>query len=201
MRIGIIGGTFNPLHNTHISIALAAREQLSLDKVLFVVAGDPPHKTDIDVLDANVRYEIVQRAVEKYPFFEASAMEIERSGRSYTYLTLRDLKKIYPHDELFFLVGGDSIAYIDKWYRAKDLMTLCTFVVYPRGDDSGCRLKMECDLLKANYGADCIILKAKTDEISSTGIRSMTHDGKDISKAVPDVVAEYIAEHELYKED
>lgn len=201
MRIGIFGGTFNPIHNTHILIALAAKEQLCLDKVLFVVACNPPHKADMDVLDANVRYEIVQKALEKYPFFEASAIEINRQGKSYTYLTLCDLKKIYPQDELFFLVGGDSLSYMDKWYRAKDLMTMCTFVVYPRGIDSGMNLKKECDALRLNYGADCIILNAKTDDVSSTEIRQLSHDGKDISDAVPRVVADYIAEHELYKEE
>lgn len=201
MRIGILGGTFNPIHNTHILIATEARNQLNLDKVIFVVACDPPHKSDMNITDARIRYELVKKAVEKLPFFEASSIEIDRSGKSYTYLTLCDLKKIYPDDELFFLVGGDSLAYIDKWYRAEDLMKLCTFVVYPRGEDSGEVLKTECCRLKEKYGADCVILKAKTDDISSTEIRRMTHDGKSIIFAVPEVVAEYIAEHELYKEE
>lgn len=201
MKIGILGGTFNPIHNTHILIAAEARKQLKLDKVIFVVACNPPHKSDMNITDAHIRYELVKKAVEKYPFFEVSSIEIDRQGKSYTYLTLCDLKKIYPNDELFFLVGGDSLAYIDKWYRAKELMTLCTFAVYPRGADSGNTLEEECLRLKEEYNANCVILDAKADEISSTEIRRMTHDGKSISSAVPDVVAEYIAEHELYMED
>lgn len=201
MRIGIFGGTFNPIHNTHILIATEAKKQLNLDKVIFVVACDPPHKSNMNITDAHIRYELVKKALENEPFFEASSIEIDRQGKSYTYLTLCDFKKIYPDDELFFLVGGDSLSYIDKWYNARELMKLCTFAAYPRGNDSGEQLKKECLALKEKYGANCVILNAMADDISSTQIRRMTHDGKNISYVVPEVVAEYISEHDLYKED
>lgn len=201
MKIGIFGGTFNPIHNTHILIAMEAQKQLKLDKVIFVVACNPPHKSGMNITDAHIRYELVKKAVERYPFFEVSSIEIDRPGKSYTYLTMCDFKKIYPNDELFFLVGGDSLAYIDKWYKAQELMKMCVFVAYPRGTDSGETLEKECLRLKEKYGADCVILDAKTDDISSTEIRRMTHDGESIIYAVPEVVAEYIAEYELYKED
>ncbi len=199
VKIGILGGTFNPIHNSHILLAQRAMEQLGLSKVLFVTSADPPHKDGNEIPSAQVRHRLVELAIDKYPYFEASTIEIQREGKSYTYYTLCSLKEMYPDDDLYFIVGGDSLSYLHTWYKAHELMQLCTFAVYPRGDNSGCELEAECSDLRELHNAECVILDAVPDNISSTEIRKYVHDGEIISDLVPKRVAEYINKNELYK--
>ena len=197
-KIGIFGGTFNPIHRMHIKIALRALEQIGLDKVIFVTAAMPPHKDNTYIVSGEQRHEMVKLAIKDYPKFEASSVEIDRKGKSYTFYTLTVFRQAYPNDELFFIIGGDSLAYLHKWYRAEEFMKLCTFVVYPRDDDSGEKLQRECDWLYENYGTKCIILNAAEDNVSSTQIRGIVNSGLSADDYVPDTVAKYIRENKLY---
>lgn len=200
MRIGIFGGTFNPIHNMHIVIAEKARDQLKLDKLIFITSADPPHKYDNGIVSASLRHEMVKLAIAERPYFEASDMEITRQGKSYTFYTLTALKQKHPDDELFFIVGGDSLAYLHKWYRADEFMSLCTFAVFPRNGDSGETLTMECDWLKSNYGTKTVILDAVPVDVSSTDVRQRLCDGIYENIDVPEAVLQYIKEHNLYNE-
>ena len=197
-KIGIFGGTFNPIHRMHIKIALKAVEQAGLDKVIFVTAALPPHKNSTGIVSGEQSHEMVKLAIKDYPQFEASSIEIDRKGKSYTYYTLMEFKRQYHDDELFFIVGGDSLAYLHKWYRAEEFMKLCTFIVYPRDGDSGEKLERECDWLRDNYGTKCIILNAAEDNISSTEIRNVVNSGGSADDFVPDAVAEYIKQNKIY---
>lgn len=197
-KIGIFGGTFNPIHKMHINIASLALKQLGLDKVIFITAAIPPHKNGTNIVSGEDRHNMVKLAIANEPKFEASSMEIERVGKSYTFDTLTELRSIYPEDELFFIIGGDSLAYLHKWYRAEEFMKLCTFVVYPRGDDAGKQLREECEWLFDNYGTSCIILDAREMAVSSTEIREEIASGVLPEKYIPYAVAEYIRAHRLY---
>ncbi len=198
MRIGIFGGTFNPIHNMHIVIAEKARDQLRLDKLIFITSADPPHKYDNGIVSASLRYEMVKLAIAERPYFEASDMEITRQGKSYTFYTLTALKQKHPDDELFFIVGGDSLAYLHKWYRADEFMGLCTFAVFPRNGDSGERLNEECLWLKQNYGTETVILDAMPEDVSSTDVREKLKQGIYDGVQVPSSVLQYIKENNLY---
>lgn len=199
MKIGIFGGTFNPIHRMHVTVALKALQQVMLDKIIFITSAVPPHKgIGNNAATGSQRHEMVKLAIKDYPQFEASTMELDRHGKSYTYDTLNELKKIYPDDELYFIIGGDSLAYLHEWYRAEDFMKLCTFIVYPRDDDSGQNLIQKCDWLKETYGTKCIILDAVADNISSSQIREAISAGKQIFEYVPKKVAEYIIQNKLY---
>lgn len=184
----------------HIKIAQSALEQLELDKVIFITAAVPPHKNNKNIVPGEERHHMVELAIKDHAGFEASSMEIEREGKSYTFCTLTDLKQMYPRDELFFIIGGDSLAYLHKWYRAEEFMKLCTFVVYPRADDAGERLSEECKWLFEQYGTKCVILDAMADNVSSTDIRRALSNGLSAEDYIPCAVAEYIKEHKLYME-
>ena len=114
-RYGMMGGTFNPIHLAHLYIAYEAKEALSLDKVIFMVAGNPPHKKDTKVIDAKYRYNMVQKAIESYEGFDISDYEIQKEGYSYTYETLKYLKGDKEDIEVFFIAGADSLMNIEKW--------------------------------------------------------------------------------------
>src|SRR3989338_11463826 len=109
MKIGILGGTFNPIHIGHLILAEEAREKLGLDKIIFVPAYLPPHKDNSDIAPAKYRYRMIELAIQKNSYFSLSDMEIKRNGRSYTIDTLKEFKKLYPEDELHFIIGSDLL--------------------------------------------------------------------------------------------
>ena len=113
-RYGMMGGTFNPIHLAHLYIAYEAKEELNLDKIIFMVAGNPPHKKESKIIDSKYRYNMVQKAIEGYEGFEISDYEIKKNGYSYTYETLQYLKKQDDNVEVFFIAGADSLMAIEK---------------------------------------------------------------------------------------
>ncbi len=197
MKIGVFGGTFDPIHNMHLKLALTAKEELKLDRVMLITSADPPHK-DKTQTSGEIRHKMVELAAEDNDKLVPSRMELDRDGKSYTLYTLRELREKYPDDEIFFVVGGDSLSYLDKWYHAKEFMKLCTFAVYPRGKDSGFRLWLECLRLRLLYGTKTVILKAGTGDVSSTEIREKIAKGEDVSGLIPEKVLNYIKENKLY---
>ncbi len=132
-------------------------------------------------------------------------MELDREGKSYTFLTLRELKNLYPDDEIYYIIGGDSLAYIDKWYRAEDFLTLCTFAVYPRDDNDIDAVIRQCKALYEKFGARCEIIETRKAfdkeiiSVSSTKIREMLKNGADVEKYLPEKVYKYIIEKDIYK--
>ena len=133
MRIGILGGTFNPIHNGHLKIAEEVLKRLGLDKILFMPAYIPPHKDKEGIIDARHRIEMVRLAIADNPGFELSFIEIERGGVSYTIDTLRELGHIYGKKaELFFIIGIDAFLEIEAWKDAEALLASCNFIVIMR---------------------------------------------------------------------
>ena len=133
-KIGIMGGTFNPIHNGHIKIAQAAKSEYHLDKVIFLTSGNPPHKRDEAILDAKIRHIMVKRAISGIDGFEPCDYEVNRTEYSYSVNTLRHFKETMPDDELFFIIGGDSLRDFHKWYQPDEILKLCTLLVYDRKD-------------------------------------------------------------------
>lgn len=191
MRIGVLGSTCNPPHKRHIALGAKAKQVLKLDKIIFIPVKDPPHKDEIRV-SAELRFEMARRAVGRRKGWEISDIELKRPGKSYTADTIADLKKIYPHDELFWIVGADSLVSMPwKWKGGFDVLDLCQFVVAPRrGYDLA---SVSGDILKK-----VIILPISSQSISSTEIREKIMQEKDIDKFVDPSVLEFIKLNNLY---
>lgn len=201
MKVGIIGGTFDPIHNAHLYIAYEAKEQLNLDKVIFMPAGTQPLKVDKKITLSKYRYEMVKEAINSYERFEVSDYEINKGGLSYTYETLEHFKNLYKNEdiELFFITGADCLMNIEKWKEVKKILSLSNMVVFMRGGADREKLLLQKDYIEKKYNSSIIFLELKELEISSTDIRNRISEGKKIDFFVPVTVKNYIYEKGLYK--
>ena len=179
-RVGIMGGTFDPIHLGHLVIAEAAREELALSEVIFIRAAQPPHKPGRKVAAAVHRLRLVQLAVEGNPFFRALDVEMRREGPSYSYDTLRDLVETHGESvDFYFIVGGDEISAILTWHRVAELFSLCRFVAARRKGSS-----LSLDEVRTHLGEEALsrirLVQAPELEISSTDIRCRLQEGRSI---------------------
>ena len=198
-RIGIIGGTFNPIHYAHLFVAECAREQFGLDRVIFIPSGESYFKRDQEIPSGEIRYQLVKKATEDNPFFKVSRIEIDRPGDTYTIETLEQLSDMYPGDELFFIVGADTLYQIDKWVRFEDVLKACTILAAVRDDtDEEDLLKRIDELIKMVPGTNVEVIKMGQIDISSTMIRDRVRSNKSIKYLLPDSCIEYIALKGLY---
>ena len=187
-RLGVMGGTFDPIHNGHLVAASEVAAALELDEVLFVPTGEPWQK-DL-VTPTSDRYLMAEIATAANPRFKVSTVDIDRSGPTYTVDTLRDLRKFYPDVELYFITGADAVTSIASWKDSADLWSLAKFVAVTR---PGHKL----DLPDAPEGA-IQVLEIPALAISSTDIRNRVSAGKPIWYLVPDGIVQFIAKHGLY---
>lgn len=200
MKIGVLGGTFNPIHIGHLILASEIREAAGLEKVLFVPARCPPHKVADDMLSGEHRLRMASLAVAGNPCFEASDIELRRDGVSYTFDTLTELRRLHPDDEFHFIIGADSVPELASWYKIGELVGLCTILI---GDRPGHDLHWE-PLEKVLPGATVAKLRGGVIYttpigVSSSEIRSRIRQGRTIRYLVPTKVEEYINEHGLYR--
>ena len=197
MRTGVYGGTFDPIHLGHLILAEACREALSLDRVLFVVAGRPPHKPD-PAASTNHRAEMVRLAVAGQPAFEVSDIESRRPGPHYSFETLAALQLENSAEDLFFLIGADSLADLPYWREPARIASSSTIVVVNRPG-----LHQQADLVRAvdlGPGARPIqSVDAPLIGIASKDIRARLADGRSIRYLVPRAVEEYLKSHRLYR--
>lgn len=199
MRIGIMGGTFNPIHNAHLLLGELAKEEYKIDRLLFMPGGNPPHKRDKQIVSAEHRMNMCRLAIEDNPDFTLCDYEIKKDGYSYTVETLEHFKKTYPDDELFFIIGGDSLFAFEKWYCPEKILTLTTLLVFDR-TGSGEDISAEIDRLKKKYNADINLIHAPKFDISSSGIRERIKEGKTVRYMTASSVIDYIEKHGLYKD-
>lgn len=199
VRYGIIGGTFDPIHYAHLYIAYEAKEQLDLDKVIFMPAGQQPLKIGNNVTPASLRFEMVKEAIKPYEEFSISDYEIENKGLSYTYKTLEHFKNVYKDSELFFITGADCLINLDKWKDVSKIFKVCTFVVFARGGIDTEILDIQKRKVENKYGGKIVILKLKELEISSTDIRNRIKSGKRADFFIPEKVNEFIKKNNLYR--
>jgi nicotinate-nucleotide adenylyltransferase len=188
MKIGILGGTFDPVHNGHIYLAEKSCAKLQLDKIIFIPSYLPPHKKGIKVTSARHRFNMLKLAIQANKKFKISDMEIRRKGRSYSVETLRRLRKKYgAKAELFFITGSDSLRELDKWKNLAEILRLCRFVAVER---PGFKIN--------NPAKGVITLKINAKDISATDIRSRLQDVKPLNRLIPMHVKNYIDRYKLY---
>lgn len=196
-KYGIMGGTFNPIHNVHIKIARRAMEQYGLDEVIFMTSGNPPHKRTQNLPDAHIRHEMVRRAVSGEKGFRADDYEVNLSEYSYSSNTLKHLHELYRGDELYFIIGGDSARDFSTWHKPEEIVKLCTLLVYPR--ENAEKTEEYKNRILSEYGGDVRIIDAPVTDISSTVIRERIQEGKSVRGMIPDSVWEYINENGIYE--
>ena len=197
-RLGILGGTFDPIHNGHLFVAEEARVRFALDTVLFVPNGAPPHKAGDRLTAAQDRYEMTRLAIADNPAFACTTLELDRSGPSYTVDTLATLRARYPTTELFYITGIDAIAELLTWRRHAEVIRLATFIAAAR---PGFDLQTLPDLLPAAYRERILLLDTTAQGISSTDIRERTRAQLPTRYLTPDGVRDYIREHHLYEDN
>ncbi|MDE6989293.1 MAG: nicotinate-nucleotide adenylyltransferase [Lachnospiraceae bacterium] len=197
-KIGIMGGTFNPIHNGHLQLAMAAQEQASLDQVLFMPSGNSYMKRN--VLETQKRVDMVALAIAQYPNFELSLVEAQKSGNTYTCETLKYLTTSNPDVQYYFIIGADILFQIEQWRNPEQIYQVAVLVCAVRDDYDFDAIRKKGNLLKAS-GADIIYLNMPKSDISSTDIRAKVKSSLPISKLVPPEVAHYIEQEHLYYEE
>ena len=200
-KIGIMGGTFNPIHNGHLALARHAKEQLQLSKVLFIPTGKSYMKKSLPVLPGEVRLQMTSLAICDDDGFEASDMEILRSGNTYTYETVEELKKESPWAVFYYLVGADTLLSMEKWLYPERIFANCVVVAVARDGQGQAALEEKACFLQENFGAQIKILSFEEVNISSSDIRIRRTKNESISDMVPRNVAEYIYENGLYENE
>lgn len=199
-KLGVFGGSFNPVHTGHLVLAQDALEQFELDEMLLVPCRNPPHKPHSELVPAPHRRAMLEAVCEEDPRFEVSDMELNRNGISYTMDTIQQLQLLYPDDEICFVIGSDTVPDLPTWHRVGELLNLCTFLVMARPGFERKELeRMDLDL-PAPWPDRLLnhIVDGHLIEISSSDIRMRVAEGMSIRYLVPPVVEMYIYEHGLY---
>jgi len=221
MKLGLLGGSFNPMHDGHLAIARQTREALELDQILYIPTSHPPHKPNGSLAPAQDRYEMVRLAIASDPAFAISDVEIRRPGKSYSIDTIRQLQQEYgPHTQLFFLIGLDAFLDFPSWRDPRTLLELCSFVVLSRPGlsfrslstvpllppipypsladlDAGRIFRIEAQI----GGQRLICLKQPPCPISASDIRARIRQGLPVANLLPPLVESYILRHHLYQEE
>ena len=198
-RVGIMGGTFNPIHIGHLIIAEAAYEAYKLDEVLFVPSGISYMKDQSEILDAKKRVHMTGLAIEDNPHFALSTIEIDRDGNSYSYETLETLRKQNPNTEYFFLVGSDTLFALETWKHPEILLQSCTILVAVRDGVPMEKMQEHANYLKEKFGGSIELLKTPNIQISATDIRNRIADNRNVKYFVPESVLQFIEKKGLYK--
>lgn len=194
-RIGVLGGTFDPIHYGHLAAAEEARAKLGLREVVFVVAGVPPHKLDEEITPAEDRYAMVELAIASNPHFSVSRIDIDRPGPSYTVDTIALLRQKWT-EEIYFIMGMDSLMEIDTWHQPQRLIQLCRLVAVERPGFVPDLERLEAAL--PGITARTEIIDMPEVDISSTDLQRRVREGLPIKYQVPPDVEEYIHKHRLY---
>ncbi len=199
MRLGLFGGTFDPIHFGHLLLAERCREECRLDQVWFIPAGNPPHKQTTALSAGTARAEMVELAIAGHPQFSVNRMELGRTDRTFTVQTLRELQAAEPARELFFLLGADSLVDLPNWREPAAIAELATIVAVNRGD----RPLPDLDGLRRQLGeavaARVVFVEMPVIDLSATDIRRRVGEGKSIRFMTPRACEIYIEQHGLYR--
>ncbi|WP_320170379.1 nicotinate (nicotinamide) nucleotide adenylyltransferase [Maridesulfovibrio sp.] len=207
MKIGLFGGSFNPVHSTHIDVSKAVMDRLGLDRILLIPAGNPYHKGREDMLPCEMRYEMVRLAVENRPGLEVCDIDMGADGPTYTVDTLTEAAARFPHDELFFIMGQDSFETFSLWKDWRKIPELANIVAVSRAEADHGAMARELariftglertgeNVWKIHGGKSIYIIDDLDFAISSTLVREVWENGGDVAQYVPGAVADYIRSH------
>lgn len=201
MKIGIMGGTFDPIHNGHLMLGEYAYRHFKLDKIWYMPNGCPPHKNNAKIgSEALTRAEMVRLAIGKKEYFCLQDYEIVKDTTSYSYATLEYFKETYPEDSFYFIIGADSLFAIEKWVHPERVLKACIILAAYR-DDKNNKFVMEeqIRMLNEKYGADIRLLETPIMDVSSSELRQMIKNQEDVSAYLPEEVATFIKENGLYR--
>lgn len=200
-KIGILGGTFDPVHLAHYRMAECAWEQCGLDRVAFMPSRIPPHKRGMQISPGEVRARMVQLALQGDSRFYFSDFELKRPEVTYTAKTLRALKERNPEDEYYFILGGDSLFYFEKWYHPREILEYATVVAVSRDGVSRREMQRRADWLMQSLGGQIQVIDMPWMDISSSMIREKIRRGEPVKKYLSKHVYEYIMEHGCYQSE
>ena len=198
-KIGIMGGTFDPIHMGHLILGEKAYEQLGLDEVWFMPSGNPPHKINrTGRASDKQRVEMVRRAIAGNPHFVLSLLEMHEEGYTYTFRTLEMLKKQNPDTDFYFIIGADSLYNFHTWMKPERICQACTIVVATRNHTSTKELDQKIESVSRTFGGTFLRLDTMNIDVSSEMLRSWVKERKSLRYYVPDSVIAYIEEQEIY---
>jgi len=202
-KIGILGGTFNPIHSMHIKMADKSKELLKLNQVIFIPSANPPHKSGPEIESFHHRFNMVELAIEGMEGFSVSNIENKiNNKKSYTVDTLRALKLIYPGDILYFIVGSDCVFQVETWNNTDEIFKLCELIVFERPEVSTSEELFEkIDYLQKKYSAKIHYIGAFTENVSSSEIRDKINENINAVKDLNNKIMKYIKSNNLYKEE
>ncbi len=198
-EIGLVGGTFDPIHIGHLLLGDRAAEALSLDEVWYLPAGDPYFKTERGVSPAETRLEMVRLALEGRADRRVCDLEVRREGRSYTCETLEELCRLYPDSAFTFLVGGDCLCEFSRWREPERILACAHLAAVSREGKDLARLQKEAKKLSRRFGGEVTVLPLPAIELSSTMLRERAKKGLSLRYLTPEKVEAYIAENGLYR--
>lgn len=193
MKIGILGGSFDPIHNGHLNMALKSYEQYALDEVWLIPNGNAPHKDSDKMADATDRLAMCELVAKEYPFLKTCDIEIISEEYSYTYITVTKLQDMYPEHEFYFIMGADSLDYFDKWRKPDVIASVCKILVINRDEFSEDDMQMKISRINEIFPANIYIVHCPKVDVSSTELRKKL----DKTSVLPSVY-NYICEHDLY---
>ena len=201
MKIGIMGGTFNPIHNGHLTLASTAKKVANLDKIWFMPSGLPAHKSNAELILPEQRLAMVKLAIGNIDGFQASSYEIDRSGFTYTADTMEALTKEFPQHEFFFIIGGDSLMKFHHWVRPEVISKHTTLLAAGRNGIPKETLIEQAEKLHQNFGTKVQLIDMPELTISSQQIRTLCKQEEfdSIQEFLPQKVSDYIKEHALYR--
>jgi len=200
MKTGILGGTFNPIHNGHLEMAEIAIDVFGLDDIMLIPTGSPPHKTNENILSKYERYELCLLSTARYDNIFVSSVEIDRDGYTYTIDTLKELERIYGiRDELHFIIGGDTVMKLEHWKNFREVFKRCKFIAFGRIGLDLSEIIEKIEFLQKEYDAEIGLITADIMDIASKDLRDMIKNGESVSGLIPPEAESYIKRHNLYK--
>ena len=200
MNKAILGGSFNPIHKGHLKMAECAHNQFGLDDIVVMPNKTTYYKENIEFVSDEDRLSMIRLAIEGESYLSVSDMEILRGGVTHTIDTIREFERLYPGVKLYFVIGGDSLAWVDRWVSAKELLESVTFLTAVRGENDIERSMDIIRRIKSEHPKSQIeLLNMEDYPVSSSGIREKIKCGEDVSDVLPDKVYDYILEHGLYR--
>lgn len=201
-KVGILGGSFDPIHQGHLNIAKSAYDEFDLDEVWFIPAGHSPNKDERGMTPAKERAKMVALAIRPYPYFKLSRIELESQETSYTYLTLTRLKEMYSDTDFYFIMGADSLDYFEKWRHPEIICEKAVILTAVRDDMDIAQIEEKIAAIKKMFPARIYPIRGGRTEISSTSLRRQILETTEAQpEMLPDAVASYIKDFGLYQRE